>query len=163
MAKAQVGDLIRIVNPCDGEAYKIGEIYEVIYVHDVVDDSNSDVHIKHGDGGELLVLCDEYEIHRKSGEEDSPNLLDTVHAECQRIVDEQDAVNSPNHYTQGRFETIEIIEGITQGYDDGFVSYNIGNVLKYIARAPHKHDTPLEDLRKAERYLRYAIDRITQK
>lgn len=71
-----------------------------------------------------------------------------------------EAVKQPSHYTQGKFETIEVIEEITNGYSNGFVAYNIGNVLKYIARAPHKHETPLEDLRKAERYLQYAIENL---
>lgn len=75
----------------------------------------------------------------------------------------QDAVNSPNHYTQGKFETIEIIEQITSGYDDGFTAHCIGTATKYIARAPFKHDTPLEDLRKAAKYLEFAIERLDAK
>ncbi|WP_456959252.1 DUF3310 domain-containing protein [Lysinibacillus sp. TE18511] len=149
--------MIRITN-ADDIRYKNGDIFEVKEalegeVYTVETDEET------GEEG-FLVFDEEFEIHRKAGEEDAPNLLDTVYEACRA---ESDAVNHPNHYTQGRFETIEIIEEITQGYDDGFVAYNIGNVLKYIARAPHKHDTPLEDLRKAERYLRYAIERITQK
>jgi len=78
------------------------------------------------------------------------------------LSEEADAVNSPTHYTQGKFETIEIIEEITKGYSDGYVAYCVGNTLKYLARAPHKHAEPTEDLRKASKYLEFAIGRLTQ-
>jgi len=71
-----------------------------------------------------------------------------------------DAVNSPSHYKRGKFETIEVIEEITQGYADGFVAHCAGTAIKYIARAPYKHDTPTEDLRKAAKYLEFAIKRL---
>lgn len=71
-----------------------------------------------------------------------------------------DAVNHPNHYTQGRFETIEIIEEVTQGYSDGYVSYCVGNALKYLARAPFKHESPAEDIAKARAYLDFALKRL---
>ena len=70
-----------------------------------------------------------------------------------------DAVN-PGHYKRGKFETIEVIEEITQGYDDGFVAHCAGTAIKYIARAPYKHATPTEDLRKAVKYLEFAIERL---
>lgn len=72
----------------------------------------------------------------------------------------KDFVNSPAHYTSGKFETIEVIEDVAQGYSDGFVAYCVGNSLKYLARAPYKHDTPTEDLRKAAKYLEFAIERL---
>lgn len=72
----------------------------------------------------------------------------------------QDAVNHPNHYTQGKFETIEIIEEIAQGYSDGYVAYCVGNAIKYLSRAPHKHVTAEEDLRKAVAYINFALERV---
>jgi hypothetical protein len=74
-----------------------------------------------------------------------------------------DTVNSPSHYQNAKFETIEIIEEITKGYDDGFVGMCVGNTQKYIARAPFKHASPLEDLRKAAKYLQFAIDYLETK
>ena len=71
-----------------------------------------------------------------------------------------DAVNHPSHYGKGRFETIEMIEEITKGYDDGFVAHCVGTAVKYESRAPFKHDTPLEDLRKARKYLEFAIEHL---
>jgi hypothetical protein len=75
-----------------------------------------------------------------------------------------DNVNSPSHYTNARFETIEVIEEITAGYSDGFVAHCAGTAIKYIARAPFKHaDGGLEDVKKAAKYLEFAIKRIEAK
>ena len=71
-----------------------------------------------------------------------------------------DAVNHPSHYGKGRFETIEMIEEITKGYANGFVAHCVGTAVKYESRAPFKHDTPLEDLRKARKYLEFAIEHL---
>lgn len=70
-----------------------------------------------------------------------------------------DAVN-PDHYKRGKYETIEVIEEITAGYSDGFVAHCAGTAIKYIARAPYKHATPLEDLKKSRKYLEFAIKRL---
>lgn len=75
---------------------------------------------------------------------------------------ESDAVNSPQHYTRGKFEVIEIIEQTVAGYDDPFVAHCVGTATKYINRAPYKHETPLEDLRKAAKYIDFAIEHITK-
>ena len=57
----------------------------------------------------------------------------------------QDNVNHPPHYKVGGIETIDFIEAKS-------LSYNLGNVVKYITRADHKGNT-LEDLKKAQWYL----------
>ena len=75
----------------------------------------------------------------------------------------EDKVNSPSHYKQGKFETIEIIEQVTKGYDNSFVGYCVGNTIKYLSRAPFKHETPLEDLKKAYKYLEFAIKELEGK
>jgi hypothetical protein len=74
----------------------------------------------------------------------------------------EDKVDHPSHYTQGKFETIEVIEEFTQGYEDSYVGYCVGNTIKYLARAPHKHDTPEEDLRKAAKYIEFALARLAK-
>ena len=71
-----------------------------------------------------------------------------------------DMVNKPTHYTQGRFEVIEIIEQTTAGYKDPFVAHCVGTATKYLNRAPFKHESPLEDLRKAAKYIEFAIDHL---
>lgn len=71
-----------------------------------------------------------------------------------------DVVNHPNHYTQyNGFEVIDVCEQLRA--PDGSGNYNRGNAFKYLARAgwksPEKH---LEDLQKAEFYIRREIDRV---
>ena len=65
-----------------------------------------------------------------------------------------DNVNHPPHYNQGSIEPIDVIE-------DWNLGFNLGNALKYIARAPHKGDH-YGDLRKALWYLRRECIRITK-
>jgi len=60
-----------------------------------------------------------------------------------------DIVNSPNHYTQGGIEPIDYI----LANDLDFLE---GNVVKYVTR--HKFKNGLEDLKKAEYYLKALID-----
>lgn len=177
MAKAHKGDLIRITNADANYGYEKGDIVEVVSRWD----NDLGVKIKstrldEWDNSRPNVADHEYEIHRKAGEEDSEpidykgatvlfapgeSVLPKEHTE--KLL-KQDAVNSPNHYTQGRFETIEIIEEITQGYSDGYVAYCVGNALKYLARAPFKHGEPTEDIGKAAKYIEFALARLqTQK
>lgn len=61
-----------------------------------------------------------------------------------------DNVNSPAHYTAGGIETYDFIRA--KG-----LSYELGNVVKYITRADHKGNR-LEDLKKAQWYLNAAIN-----
>lgn len=52
-----------------------------------------------------------------------------------------DPINRPAHYTHGDIEPIDAIESWRLGF-------NLGNVVKYIARLDHKGDA-VNDLRKA--------------
>lgn len=51
----------------------------------------------------------------------------------------------PKHYNMGRYEVIDVIE-------DWGLGFNLGNVVKYVARADHK-GVPTSDLYKALFYL----------
>lgn len=62
------------------------------------------------------------------------------------------AINHPSHYNRGKIEVIDFIE------DQG-LSFHLGNVVKYIARAGHKGNK-LEDLKKARWYLDRYIDEV---
>ena len=75
---------------------------------------------------------------------------------------EKDAINSPEHYTAGKIEVIDIIEQTVAGYDDPFVAHCVGTATKYLNRAPYKHVEPTEDLRKAREYLTFAIEHLTK-
>lgn len=65
-----------------------------------------------------------------------------------------DLVNHPSHYTFGRYEVIDVIH-------DWQLGFNLGNAVKYIARAGKKDPKKLvEDLRKAVFYIQDQIKRI---
>ena len=59
-------------------------------------------------------------------------------------------VNNPDHYKVGGIETIDFIEA--KG-----LSYNLGNVVKYVTRAGHKGNRK-EDLEKSRWYLTREIE-----
>lgn len=63
-----------------------------------------------------------------------------------------DPVNHPPHYTFGRIEVIDAVEAWGLGF-------HLGNVVKYVVRAAYKDDM-LQDLRKAEWYLKREIARL---
>ncbi len=61
------------------------------------------------------------------------------------------SINSPKHYTTGKYEVIDVIE-------DWDLNFRLANTIKYIARHKHK-GKPLEDLKKALWYLEREIDK----
>lgn len=65
-----------------------------------------------------------------------------------------DNVNSPKHY-KSHPSGIEVIR-ITE-----HMNFCLGNVIKYVMRADHKHDA-IEDLQKARWYLDREISRRVQ-
>lgn len=67
-----------------------------------------------------------------------------------------DSVNHPSHYETGKFECIEVMrEALGEDVVKGFC---LGNAFKYIYRCMHKHEGPLEDVRKAIWYLDKFVD-----
>ena len=67
-----------------------------------------------------------------------------------------DPVNHPAHYTQGRIEALDAIGAALDPKE--FVGYLRGQVIKYMWRAPHKGKAS-EDYRKARFYLDMLISR----
>lgn len=65
-----------------------------------------------------------------------------------------DKIKHPSHYCDGGIETIDFIEA---KLGDGHFFYCLGNVMKYISRAGKKDDA-IEDLKKAQVYLGWAIE-----
>lgn len=63
-----------------------------------------------------------------------------------------DVVNQPPHYKQGKVETIDLITTVLHVYAYPIDGFLIGNVVKYISRAPFKGNY-LQDLKKAQWYL----------
>lgn len=66
-----------------------------------------------------------------------------------------DVVNHPAHYKVGGIETIDFIEAKK-------LSYNLGNVVKYITRADHKGSKRI-DLEKARWYLNRELENLSKK
>jgi len=65
------------------------------------------------------------------------------------FVIKNEKVKHPSHYNQGEFEVIDVI-------NDWNLNFNLGNVIKYIARADYKGDRK-ENLQKALFYLKYEL------
>lgn len=66
---------------------------------------------------------------------------------------EKDMIKNPAHYTEGRkYEPKDVIR-------DWGLNFNLGNVVKYIARAGRK-DELVQDLKKAQQYLQFEIDAL---
>ena len=69
-----------------------------------------------------------------------------------------DSINSPPHYTSGKVEVIDVVEQTIKNYDP-VLGWSVGQVIKYLARAPLKGN--LEgDLLKAAWYLNRAIAHV---
>lgn len=62
-----------------------------------------------------------------------------------------DQVNSPDHYTLGGIETIDLIRAKLSR--EGFLGYLHGNAMKYLTRFMHKGN-PVQDLEKCRWYIR---------
>ena len=70
---------------------------------------------------------------------------------------QDDPVNHPPHYTDGKIEVIDFIE-------DKNLNFHRGNAVKYIARAGKKSkDTEIQDLEKAAWYIDREIKRLEAK
>ena len=63
------------------------------------------------------------------------------------------AVKHPSHYAEGRkYEPKDVIR-------DWGLNFNLGNAVKYLARAGRKDDI-VQDLKKAQEYIQFEIDAI---
>ena len=65
-------------------------------------------------------------------------------------MDKKEMVKHPAHYNFGNYEPVKVIM-------DWKLNFNLGNVVKYVARAGRKGDA-LEDLKKARQYLDFEIE-----
>lgn len=64
-----------------------------------------------------------------------------------------DNIKHPSHYVEGRkFEPKDVIR-------DWDLNFNLGNAVKYLARAGRKADL-VEDLKKAQQYIQFELDAI---
>lgn len=91
----------------------------------------------------------------------APSLPDNIVIENYKLVfgsdkTDNDPVNSPAHYTDGKIEVIDFIE-------DKKLGFCLGNAVKYIARAGKKDPTKeIEDLNKARWYIDRRIKELQE-
>lgn len=112
-----------------------------------------------------LIICDHYSKNGQACpgyhlcEHYSPmtNRTDlcTLATENHTRIETYDSVSRPSHYTEGRkYEPKDVIR-------DWGLNFNLGNTIKYVARAGRKDDI-LQDLKKARQYLDFEIEYLEQ-
>ena len=79
-------------------------------------------------------------------------LLSEDNSEEETLTLALNLVDHPEHYNQGRYETIDVIE-------DWDLDFNCGNAVKYISRHMHK-GTAIRDIEKAIWYLKRRLDTL---
>lgn len=72
---------------------------------------------------------------------------------------DDDMVNSPNHYTNGRVEVIEVLEDAVDNAPTNQAAVLQANALKYLLRLWLK-ENPLQDAKKARWYLDRLISNL---
>lgn len=111
-----------------------------------------------------VVMVDGFYVHKRFVKPEPEMTIWYFKDEVEITVDEiiaiedrlagvtPEAVDHPEHYNRGAFETIDVIE-------DWGLNFNVGNAVKYISRYAHK-GKPKEDLRKAIWYLEREIESL---
>ena len=82
------------------------------------------------------------------------------------LADKQDMVNSPSHYQLvNGLEVKDIRKAIFDKIPMGMLSYHqadcYSRAWEYLTRACFKHESPLEDLQKAQTYLTWLIEDLS--
>jgi hypothetical protein len=85
--------------------------------------------------------------YRTIGPESEP----CVGCDVAQYFEEDDAVEHPEHYTYGKYECIDVMTEVFGA--DEVADFCICNAFKYLFRCQHKHETPIEDVKKAVWYL----------
>lgn len=81
-------------------------------------------------------------------------VLRDKESETTQNMNEYDTMVRPARYCFGKYEPVKVIQ-------DWKLSFCLGNVIKYIARAGRKEgNTKLQDLEKAKQYLEFEIEEI---
>lgn len=85
--------------------------------------------------------------YRTIGPESEP----CVRCDAAQYFEEDDAVEHPEHYTYGKYECIDVMTEVFGA--DEVADFCICNAFKYLFRCQHKHEAPIEDVKKAVWYL----------
>ena len=101
---------------------------------------------------QLEIMSSETYYNKLNNEPESKSLTQRI-ANIER--QNADAVNRPQHYKTGKIECIDCISAVVNMYD-GEQAYDVGQVVKYLYRAPTKMNF-MQDLKKAQWYLNRLI------
>lgn len=119
--KAQVGDLIRVVDakPYEGEEYENGDIYEVL---GRFGDGDVGVYVNKKDyfGDDLRLYDREYVIHRKAGEEDAKpksRRLQKSCRQCGEYLNESHTFARSGYYFCGNY-CADLFDSVNVGEED---------------------------------------------
>lgn len=88
-------------------------------------------------------------------------IVDEVNNNKPSKSEAAEAVNHPSHY-QGKYEAIDIIEDACKSCPAN-MAFSYGNAIKYLLRAYKKHESPVEDLKKATWYINRIISETESK
>lgn len=112
----------------------------------------------------MNVTLDEYIKELKEKSENQRLIDEEIAEERQKQWDESRsnrAVNHPSHYRGvNGLEVFEVMDNFLPKYENAIDGYLVGNILKYVLRAPSKGKMN-EDLRKAEKHLKMLIKRTS--
>ena len=90
----------------------------------------------------------------KETTESRPTLLALPESKGQVFTSTHDVVSRPDHYHFSEYEPVKVIQAWG-------LSFCLGNVVKYIARAGRKDSSKLiEDLEKAKRYIELELENL---
>ena len=73
-----------------------------------------------------------------------------VRGETMNLIDNKETVNHPSHYA-GKIECIDMM--IELFGEEETASFCLCNAFKYLWRCKSKHNSPIEDIKKAKWYL----------
>lgn len=141
----------------EGHKNTINKISEVNKnLQDTVKQANATIK-KYQDKETEMVLNYEEQLKEKlSIIENLENEL-SKSQQSEKVID---IINKAGHYNYGEIEVIDFIEQVIEHYPS-VVANSIANVIKYVARAPHKNN--VQDLEKAEYYIKRAIHKTYEK
>lgn len=106
--------------------------------------------------GTACADCDLSCRHTRSGRPCTLHFIEWLYSEVPEDTSEDDPVNHPSHYTDGKIEVIDYIE-------DKGLGFCLGNAVKYISRAGKKDQSKeIEDLLKAIWYIQRKIKQICE-
>lgn len=137
----------------NGLRVKVVNVNEQSYINQINNVRNGNVYnVTKTERNGYMVEINGKDVYMSNSEVEL--VGEEVKKENLKVV-EEDVVNHPKHYTQGKIECIDAIESATVG-KVGIEAFYVGNVIKYLWRYEKKNG--LEDVKKCEYYLKKLIE-----